>query len=49
MFDLNGYTVERLVQAGVAAECLNRCTYAEEDLFYSYRRATHRREPTTVA
>lgn len=45
MFDLNGYTVDRLVKAGVAAECLDRCTYAEEDLFYSYRRATHRKEP----
>lgn len=45
MFDLNGYTLDRLAKAGVAAECLNRCTYAEEDLFYSYRRTTHRREP----
>ncbi|MDR7034813.1 peptidoglycan editing factor PgeF [Mesorhizobium sp. BE184] len=45
MFDLNRYTVDRLVQAGVMAQALNRCTYAEEDLFYSYRRTTHRREP----
>lgn len=42
MFDLNRYTVDRLTAAGVAAEALSRCTYAEEDLFYSYRRATHR-------
>lgn len=45
MFDLNGYTVDRLRAAGVRAEALYRCTYAEEDLFYSYRRTTHRKEP----
>ncbi|MBZ9678445.1 peptidoglycan editing factor PgeF [Mesorhizobium sp. ES1-1] len=45
MFDLNLYTVDRLAKAGVTAEGLGRCTYAEEDLFYSYRRATHRKEP----
>jgi YfiH family protein len=45
MFDLNLYTVDRLKKAGVTAEGLGRCTYAEEDLFFSYRRTTHRREP----
>lgn len=45
MFDLNRYTVDRLAAAGVTADCLSRCTYAEEDLFYSYRRSTHRGEP----
>lgn len=45
MFDLNRYTVDRLIRAGVAAQCLGRCTYAEEELFYSYRRSTHRNEP----
>ncbi len=45
MFDLAGYTLDRLVAAGVRAEALGRCTYAEETLFYSYRRATHRGEP----
>ena len=25
--------------------CVDRCTYAEEALFFSYRRATHRNEP----
>ncbi len=45
MFDLWGYTLERLQRAGVAASCVDRCTYAEEDLFYSYRRTTHRKEP----
>jgi YfiH family protein len=44
MFDLNGYTVNRLAAAGVNAGALYRCTYAEEDLFFSYRRATHRSE-----
>ncbi|MDW6022314.1 peptidoglycan editing factor PgeF [Mesorhizobium sp. BAC0120] len=44
MFDLNSYTVDRLARAGVRAEKLDRCTYAEEELFYSYRRTTHRKE-----
>jgi len=45
LFDLNAYTVDRLLAAGVQAEQLGRCTYAEEALFYSYRRSTHRKEP----
>lgn len=45
LFDLNLYTVDRLGRAGVTAAQLGRCTYAEEDLFYSYRRVTHRGEP----
>ena len=45
MFDLNGYTIDRLRKAGVEAHWLGRCTYAEEDLFYSFRRTTHRGEP----
>lgn len=44
LFDLNAYTVDRLQRAGVVAEALNRCTYEEEDLFFSYRRGTHRGE-----
>jgi YfiH family protein len=44
LFDLNLYTVDRLAKAGVQASQLGRCTYAEEDLFYSYRRTTHRKE-----
>ena len=44
MFDLNRYTVDRLACTGVAVSMLDRCTYAEEDLFYSYRRTTHRKE-----
>jgi polyphenol oxidase len=45
MFDLNGYTIDRLKAAGVAAYSLDRCTYADEALFFSYRRTTHRAEP----
>jgi YfiH family protein len=44
-FDLNRYTVDRLSAAGVKADFLDRCTYAEEEDFYSYRRATHWGEP----
>ncbi|MBL8580982.1 MAG: peptidoglycan editing factor PgeF [Rhizobiaceae bacterium] len=44
MFDLNRYTVDRLKAAGVQANWLDRCTYAEEELFFSYRRTTHRGE-----
>lgn len=45
LFDLNLYTIDRLRRAGVNAEGLDRCTYADEADFYSYRRATHRGEP----
>lgn len=45
MFDLWTYTVDRLTNAGVSASCINACTYAQEDNFYSYRRTTHRAEP----
>lgn len=44
LFDLNAYTVDRLSRAGVQAGMIGRCTYAEEDLFFSYRRTTHRKE-----
>lgn len=43
-FDLPGYIVRRLDNAGVAASALGACTYRDETRFYSYRRATHRRE-----
>jgi YfiH family protein len=45
MFDLPAYTLDRLKAAGVAATSLNRCTYSEPDLFFSYRRSTHQGEP----
>ncbi|MCC2111823.1 MAG: peptidoglycan editing factor PgeF [Hyphomicrobiales bacterium] len=45
MFDLPGYLVDRLQKTGIASvENLRRCTYAEDSLFFSYRRATHRNE-----
>jgi len=46
-FDLEGYVEARLDAIGVAVvECLGLDTYAEEDRFFSYRRAVHRGEPT---
>jgi YfiH family protein len=44
LFDLPGYIVARLTAAGVASRALDLCTYADAERFYSYRRATHRRE-----
>ncbi len=45
MFDLPGYIVSRLTNAGVAqVSALNLCTYADLGRFFSYRRATHRGE-----
>lgn len=44
-FDLPAYGLHRLKQAGVgSAEWIHYCTYADEDRFFSYRRATHRKE-----
>jgi YfiH family protein len=44
-FDLPGYIVHRLRHAAVGSiEDLARCTYAEPEQFYSYRRSTHRKE-----
>nr|WP_299505819.1 peptidoglycan editing factor PgeF [uncultured Rhizobium sp.] len=45
MFDLPGLTLSRLTAAGVEAENLDICTYADEHSFFSYRRTTHRQEP----
>lgn len=46
MFDLPGYIHARLKAAGVLmVDDIDLCTYADEDSFYSYRRATHRKEP----
>ena len=45
-FDLPAFILQRLEESGVGAAInLNRCTYGEEDQFFSYRRATHRKEP----
>ena len=46
-FDLPGFVAERLRQAGLGAvEDLAEDTYAQEQRFFSFRRATHRGEPT---
>jgi YfiH family protein len=46
-FDLEAYVVARLAAAGVRRiEATGQDTYSLEDRFYSYRRATHRVEPT---
>ena len=46
-FDLEAYVVARLAAAGVKRiEAAGLDTYALEDRFYSYRRATRRIEPT---
>ena len=45
LFDLPGYVLSRLAAAGVArAEWIGRDTLAEEDWFFSNRRAVHRSE-----
>lgn len=44
-FDLPGYCQKRLTLAGIEAiEQMGLCTYGDESLFYSYRRAVHRGE-----
>jgi YfiH family protein len=44
-FDLEGYVAHRLEAAGIGSVTrLGEDTYAQEDRFYSYRRATHRGE-----
>lgn len=44
-FDLDGFVADRLQRAGVDnVSRLFRCTYAHEGEFFSFRRATHRRE-----
>ncbi|TRD23121.1 peptidoglycan editing factor PgeF [Palleronia caenipelagi] len=45
LFDLPGLGLYRLREAGVAeAEWIRHCTYADPARFFSYRRATHRKE-----
>ena len=45
MFDLPRYLTRRLEQAEISAvHCVEKCTYAHEDQFFSYRRATHKGE-----
>ena len=46
-FDLSGYILQRLSDAGIAkAEALRLDTYSDADRFYSYRRSTHLGEPS---
>lgn len=46
-FDLEGYVAARLAEAGIPrAEALGLDTYSDSDTFFSFRRATHRGEPT---
>jgi YfiH family protein len=46
LFDLPGYIAARLAAAGLTrVEDIGRCTYAEPETFYSYRRSTHCAEP----
>jgi YfiH family protein len=44
LFDLPGAIVASLEDAGVAASSVELCTYADQERFFSYRRATHRKE-----
>ena len=41
MFDLPGFGLSRLRDAGVQAEWTGHCTYSDPERFFSYRRATH--------
>lgn len=43
-FDLAGYGLHRLRQAGVQAEWTRHCTYSDPERFYSYRRSVHHKE-----
>ena len=46
-FDLAGYVAKALADAGVeTVDVLGEDTYGQDNRFYSYRRATHRGEPT---
>ena len=46
-FDLEGFVAARLAEAGIGrVEALGLDTYSDAERFFSYRRATHRGEPT---
>ena len=45
-FDLPGFVDRKLIAIGLQGiDNLRRCTYAEKELFFSYRRSTHLDEP----
>jgi len=43
-FDLPGYGLKRLRDAGVRAEWTRHCTYSDPGRFFSYRRSVHGKE-----
>jgi copper oxidase (laccase) domain-containing protein len=46
LFDLPGFIAMKLAEAGVGdVDDLGLDTYADDTRFFSFRRATHRREP----
>jgi YfiH family protein len=45
LFDLPGFVLERLRASGVEAAWTGHCTFGDAERFFSYRRATHAREP----
>jgi YfiH family protein len=46
-FDLEGFVLSRLAEAGLGrVEALGQDTYSQPETFFSYRRSTHRNEPT---
>ncbi len=46
LFDLPGFALHRLRQAGVNAEWSGQCTYARPEDFYSYRYSQHNALPS---
>ncbi|SFQ37582.1 conserved hypothetical protein [Roseivivax halotolerans] len=44
LFDLPGFGLMRLREAGVSAEWTRHCTYNDPERFFSYRRTTHAKE-----
>ncbi len=43
-FDLTGFVVDQMIATGINGHFTGHCTYALEEQFFSYRRATHRAE-----
>ena len=47
LFDLGGYLAARLAREGAGTVInLSFCTFSDEQRFFSYRRATHRQDPS---
>ncbi|WP_336276585.1 peptidoglycan editing factor PgeF [Bartonella sp. CB178] len=44
-FNLWAFITDKLTEEQVKASCLELCTYKDEQQFFSYRRALHRKEP----